>query len=139
MASRLLDRLGVVVARKYTDLDAWQLANEIRDQTRSLTASDAFRRYQWLASQMDRATSSACANIAEGFGRFKPKVFANSLRISKGSLLELRDHLQTAKTLGLTPETVQHEISHLVNRTVAALTRLIVYLETAKEPGEPEP
>jgi four helix bundle protein len=124
----------VAAARKYTDLEVWQLGNEIREKTGRLTASERFRRYQWLQSQLDQAANSVCANIAEGFGRFKPKVFANSLRISRGSLLELKDHLENAQDLNIIPEKDCLEITHLVKRTVAALTRLIVYLESAREP-----
>ena len=75
-----------------------------------------------------------CANIAEGFGRYKPKLFANSLRVSRGSLLELKDHLLNAHKLGLIGENDLRDLSHLANRAVGALTRLIAYLDTAKEP-----
>ena len=121
-------------ARRYEDLDAWRLANEVREKAGRLTKAGGFAPHSWLQSQLDRATHSACANIAEGFGRYKPKVFANSLRISRGSLLEVNDHLRRARDLGLISAADFKELSHLTNRAVGALTRLVAYLETAKEP-----
>jgi four helix bundle protein len=102
-----------VVARRYTDLDAWKLANEVRERAERLTTARGFAQHSWLHSQLDRASHSACANIAEGFGRYKPKVFANSLRISRGSLLEVQDHLQKARNLGLIADADLKEVSHL--------------------------
>ena len=122
------------MARRYTDLDAWQLASEVREKTRRLTSAPAFARHDWLQSQLHRAAHSVCANIAEGFGRYKPKVFANSLRIARGSLLEVEEHLQYARELKLIEEPALQEVLLLANRTAGALTRLIAYLETSKEP-----
>jgi len=41
-----------------------------------------------LCDQIRRASMSICANIAEGFGRFTPKDFANFLSIALGSCNE---------------------------------------------------
>ena len=121
-------------ARRYTDLDVWLLASEVRDKAHEVARRRSFDRYLWLREQMSRSAQSACANIAEGFGRFKPKEFARFLRISRGSLLEVAEHMTSAERLHLVTDKDLAAVTSLVNRAVAATTRLIRYLEHAKEP-----
>jgi four helix bundle protein len=127
----LFDAVG---ARRHTDLVVWQRASEIRERTRRLTAAGGFGRHPWLAPQLSRASQSACANIAEGFARYQPRDFARFLRVAKGSLLEVKEHLEHAHQVGLTDDTTLAELSSLVHRGVAAATKLIRYLEGAKAP-----
>jgi four helix bundle protein len=121
-------------ARRHTDLEVWKLANELRERTLTLTAADGFARQSWLKEQLVRASQSACSNIAEGFGRYRPRDFARFLRITKGSLLEIEDHLRAAKRLGAASAAEIDELSTLIRRSVACATRLIRYLETANAP-----
>jgi four helix bundle protein len=123
-----------IVAQRYEELDVWQLSREVRERTLRVTSAQPFAQYGWLQSQIARAAHSACANIAEGFGRYKPKAFANSLRISRASLLEVKEHLRYTRELNLVTEDDLKEISQIADRAIGALTRLIAYLETAKEP-----
>jgi four helix bundle protein len=46
-----------------------------------------------LKSQMRRASVSATANIAEGYGRYNYQDSTRFYRISRGSTFELKDHL----------------------------------------------
>ncbi len=123
-----------VGARRHTDLDAWKLADELRSRTQVVIAGPRFRQQDSLRSQLGRASQSACANIAEGFARYQPKDFARFLRISKGSILEAREHLLHASQLNLVSDSELVELSSLANRAIGALVRLIRYLETAKAP-----
>ena len=52
-----------------------------------------------LSGQMQRASVSIMANIAEGFGRHSDKEFANFLNLSHGSASELQSHLYVALDL----------------------------------------
>jgi four helix bundle protein len=115
-------------------LDAWQLASELRDKTSQLTKTPDFARNSWLRSQLMRATQSACSNIAEGFGRYQPRDFARFLRISRGSLTEAQEHLESARQVGLIGESELRDLVHLANRAIGAITRLVRYLERAKAP-----
>jgi len=81
------------------------------------------------------AADSACANIAEGFGRYYPKEFARFVRISKGSLAEVKDRLRSAVLRRLMTEAEANEIIVLVNRAQGACTGLIRYLDDADAPG----
>ena len=98
------------------------------------TDSAAFQQQHWLQGQLRRAAQSACANVAEGFGRYKPKDFARFVRTARGSLEETKTHLDQVQLLGLAGETEVREIRSLANRACAAATKLILYLENAKEP-----
>ena len=44
--------------------------------------------------QIRKSSSSAPANMSEGFGRFWPGEFAHKLRIAMGELHETQDHLE---------------------------------------------
>jgi len=46
------------------------------------------REYFGLTNQVRRAAVSVPANIAEGYGRFRPKEYAHHVSIAHGSLLE---------------------------------------------------
>ena len=54
-----------------------------------------------LGSQLRRAATSACANIAEGYARFGAAELSHGLSIALGSLAELDALLLIAKDTGL--------------------------------------
>ena len=112
----------------------WQLANEVRLRVHRCTDCSGFRDQLWLQGQLRRSAQSACANVAEGFGRFKPKDFARFVRNARGSMEEIKSHLEEAGLLRLAGETELREIRVLADRACAAATKLIRYLEKADEP-----
>ena len=69
-------------------------------------------------------------NIAEGFGRYRHREFAQFLSIARGSLFELHDHLLDGLARQhLQPDIVQ-QLQSLCNRTIGAVTRLMRYLKS---------
>jgi four helix bundle protein len=54
-----------------------------------------------LTSQVRRAAVSVPANIAEGYGRDSTGAYTQFLKITRGSLRELKTHLLIVKRLGL--------------------------------------
>jgi four helix bundle protein len=86
--------------KDFKDLDAWQVARELRNEmykvARLLPEFEKFA----LATQIRRAACSVTANIAEGFGRFGYQENAQFCRQARGSVFELRDHLTTCVDQG---------------------------------------
>ncbi len=72
----------------FEKLDVWKdsicLAHNIKKQTKSFPKNELFS----LTSQLDRASTSISANIAEGIGRYNHKDRIRFLYISRGSLYE---------------------------------------------------
>lgn len=87
-------------ARQYEDLTAWQLCRQFATGVavvlRRHTPAEDYDLYE----QMRSASRSPCRNIAEGFGRFFPKEFASFVRIARGSLSEMGEHLRDADAAG---------------------------------------
>ena len=63
-------------AKRYEELEAWQIADELRREVLALTEKGpASKDFKWR-DQIRDAASSAVRNIPEGFGRFRPADFA---------------------------------------------------------------
>ena len=84
----------------FTQLDVWRKAHEVIVTIYRMT--ERFPRHQLfsLTAQMQRASSSIPANIAEGYGRRGPRAKANHYNIAAGSAEELRNYLLLSKELG---------------------------------------
>lgn len=78
------------------DLNVWQEARLLNKKIYQLTANFPITEKNNLVSQLRRASSSICANIAEGFGRFNLQESMQFYRIARGSLLEIKSHLYLA-------------------------------------------
>ncbi len=86
--------------KSYEDLIVWQksvcLVEEIYTLTSSFPKSELFG----LTSQMNRSAVSVPSNIAEGFGRRPRDEFKRYLKISLGSLYELKTQVLISNRLG---------------------------------------
>ena len=78
---------------RFEDILAWQKAREVTRRIYEITARDRFARDYGLRNQLQRASVSIMANIAEGFGRHSDKEFANFLNMAHGSASETQSHL----------------------------------------------
>ena len=67
-------------------------------------------------------------NIAEGFGRYRHKEFAQFLSFARGSAFELADCLKDGVSRGYWTKGSTEDAAALCDRTIKALTRLINYL-----------
>ena len=81
---------------RFEDLDVWK--NAMRMATDIYQAFDACRDFG-LRDQICRAAVSVPSNIAEGYERGSDKEFIRFLRISLGSIAELRTQLYLAVKL----------------------------------------
>jgi four helix bundle protein len=118
------------VASHFTELDAWQLAVKLREHVARLIAQPAMRRERSLCDDLGRAAASVPNNIAEGFGRFRPKDFRRFMEIARASLCEVQNRLLEAQSRGLITRDEFSVVWQLSRRTAAAIAGLMRYLLT---------
>ena len=117
--------------RTFTELDAWKLSNAVKLGVYDLIREGKAARDLEFRDQIRNAAASAPRNIAEGFGRFRPREFAQYLRIANGSLMETSNHLRDGVDRGYFTQAQIDPLMVLSRRASAAATRLIRYLQTA--------
>lgn len=104
--------------RDFRDLVCWQLCHELKSEVWSFTATgDASRDFKFR-DQIRGSSASAQANIAEGFGRYRPAEFARFLEFACSSLRETQNHLIDARDRNYLDERLY---SRLMNLSRAAL------------------
>jgi four helix bundle protein len=81
---------------RFEDIVAWQRARELTRQIYDCSKAAPFARDFGLKDQIQRASVSAMANIAEGFERGGDREFVQFLSNSKGSTGEVKSHLYVA-------------------------------------------
>src|SRR5436305_1898571 len=119
-------------ARRFDDLIAWRLANELKESVIAFIAKQPACRDRDSCDQIRKSASSAPANVSEGFGRYYPREFARFLRIAIGSLQETLNHLEDAHKRGYLNDAEHDRLRRLCLRTIKAANRFIAYLLRAK-------
>jgi four helix bundle protein len=101
--------------------NAKRLTRSVYELSNQLPGSERFG----LVSQMQRASVSIAANIAEGLGRGSPGDLERFLRIASGSAAELTVLLELAKGIhDLSDPAIDDALDH-VRRQLTALTRQV--------------
>jgi four helix bundle protein len=112
----------------YKDLIVWKksvdFAVSINKITQTFPKSEQFG----LSSQLQRASSSIAANIAEGAGRNSDKEFIHFLSIALGSLYETETHLIIAQQIGYISNKTIGEFSF----TITEIDKMIRALQKSK-------
>ena len=124
-------------ARKLEELLVWRLGCELSDRVSDIIALPAVQRVRKLCEQLGDAADSVTGNIAEGFGRYRPREFAVFARYAKASAFEIRGHVREAHTRKLIDVQTFTETSNPARRTAIALIHLIRYLENCPPDGPP--
>ena len=107
----------------------WQLADELRCKVHDRTFQGSCVRDFRFCDQLRDAASSVTRNIAEGFGRYRHKEFANFLGIARASAFELSDILRDGVSRRHWSSDQIADLLSLTYRTIAALTSFIRYLK----------
>ena len=131
-------RVTRVGARSFSDLDVWQLSNELKLGVYELLHKPVVHRDLDFRDQMQDSARSAPRNIAEGFGRYLPREFSQYLRVANGSLMETSNHLRDGYDRGYFTKAEIEPLLILARRASAAVTRLLRYLRTVP-PNGPSP
>jgi len=121
-------------AKRYEDLDAWQLADELKEKGYALIDNSAARNDFEFRNQLRDSLSSATANIAEGFGYYDHGQFARHVRIARASEMETHDHLADGVKRGYWTNEKASPLQQLAKRAIGAATGLLRYLDTTEAP-----
>jgi len=122
-------------ARRYHDLVAWQLANELKQEVYALVDRSTALNDRKFCEQIKDATASAPRNLAEGFGCYKHPEFARYTRVDKASLVETHNHLADGVDRHHWSPREANRLQQLADRAVGACVRLLQYLESTNASG----
>jgi four helix bundle protein len=78
---------------RFEDINAWQEARKLTSMAYSLTSQGKLQRDYGLKDQIQRASVSVMANIAEGFGSRRNGEFNQFLSYSRRSAIEVQSLL----------------------------------------------
>jgi four helix bundle protein len=123
-----------VAIHRFEDLDAWRLSFELQRSVFAFTAYGAAWQDLKFREQIRDAAASAPRNIAEGFGRYRPREFARFLHIARGSH-ETRHHLHDALQRSYLTAKEHDKLIHLSDRAIGATTALLHYLNRCDAHG----
>lgn len=126
----------------FEELDCWKKIAALRSKlsllVKSFPSEEKFR----LVDQIVRASRSATANIAEGYGRFHYQENIQFCRQSRGSLYEIIDHLIVCRDEKFISDEQLKTLKNEIQNCLAVLNGYINYLSKAKaqskELKEPE-
>ena len=102
--------------KKFEDIKAWQKARRLTSKIYKASSSLRFAQDFGLRNQIQRASVSIMANIAEGFGRHSDREFANFLSIAHASVSEVQSHLYVALDLDYIEAEVFKELYDLLEQ-----------------------
>ncbi|MBP7810327.1 MAG: four helix bundle protein [Bacteroidia bacterium] len=112
----------------FEELECWKEAADLRKRIRVIVKTFPQEEKYKLVDQLIRASRSATANIAEGFGRYHYKENAKFCRNSRGSLNEIIDHLIVAREEEYISDKELAELKIKTNKCILILNGYIKYL-----------
>lgn len=120
---------AVSAIQRFEDLVAWQRARELTREIYLATRAPEFARDFGLSGQIQRASVSIMANLAEGFERGSRAEFHQYLSIAKASCAEVRSHIYVATDIGY----LNTENSARLLGLAEEVTRIVAGLRKAVE------
>jgi 2-aminomuconate deaminase len=125
----------MATVKKFTDLEVWQLANELEkkifEQIYNFTLSKDFA----LKDQLNRSAGSISDNIAEGFGRGGRLEFIQFLSIARASASELQSQLIRCLNRNHFSQEIFNELNELADKTGKKIGAFIKYLNSSEKTG----
>jgi len=116
---------------RFEDILSWQEARGlVKSVYAAIDANERFRKDFRLANQIQSASVSCMANMAEGFCRHSRKEFIQFLYVAKGSAAEIQSHLYVALDLSYVSQEVFDTIYDKADKVSRMVSNLIKYLRT---------
>ena len=120
----------MAVATKFEELLSWQRMHELNIEVIKATENGPANRDFRFRDEIRDAADSAERNIAEGFARYNPSVFANFLDYSRASAAETRSMLKKGRACGyFSPEDFER-LDRLAARGSQAVAKFQRYLRS---------
>ena len=119
--------------KKFEEIHAWQKARKATKKVYEATQRSEFASDFGLRNQIQRASVSVMANIAEGFGRYSDKEFANFLNIAHSSVCEVQSHLYVALDVGYFEQEVFSSLYGLFEEVAKMIRALAAHLRQTKQ------
>lgn len=118
--------------KDFTDLIVWQKSHDLVLKIYKLIKLLPGEEKYNLIDQIRRSSSSICANIAEGYGRFYYQDNISFCRKARGSLDETRNHLMQIKDLNLASKDDCENLLDNCEEVRRLINGLISYLQKQK-------
>jgi four helix bundle protein len=120
----------VAGANRFEELLSWQRMHELNIEVWKATEHGPVARDFDFRNEIRDAADSAERNIAEGFGRFNPPVFANFLDFSRASALETKSLLKKGLAVGYFKAEEATRLESLADRGLQAVAKFQRYLRS---------
>lgn len=120
------------IIRTFEDLDVWKVCRDLRGQIATIARTFPTEEQYRLRDQLVRASRSATANLAEGYGRFHYAENLQFARHARGSLYEVIDHLTVAQEEKLISDETFTSMREAVLRAISVVNGFIRYLSRAR-------
>jgi four helix bundle protein len=117
-------------AKRVQDLDVWRLCEEVRLLVLAGIESAPARKDFKFCNQILRAAEDAVSDISEGFGRFRPREFAQFLGYAIASTAEVLARTRYAHDRKYFDDETAARLVLLCTRADRALRSLRAYLWT---------
>ena len=122
-------------AKDFRDLEVWQHCRDLRRDIETVAKTFPKEEQFRLKDQMIRAARSVTANRAEGFGRYHYQEFIQHMRMARGSVYELLDHLVVAVDNDYLGTDDFSSYEQRIESALKLLNGYVRYLRTRKESG----
>lgn len=118
---------------KFEELPIWKEALALTKLVYDLLAKGIFAKDFGLRDQTRRAVVSISSNIVEGFEKNNNNEFIRYLKISKGSIGEVRNQLYIALSVGYITKTEFESVNSRLDKLARNVGALTGYLETYRK------
>lgn len=121
---------------RFEDLNIWKESMVLTKEIYKTTSCTCFTKDRGLQDQIRRASISISSNIVEGFEKNNNNEFIRFLKISKGSIGEVRNQLHIALMINyITQDQFDHLNTNLDN-LAKQVGGFIAYLQKKRENKE---
>ena len=120
---------------KFENLNIWRVSLNGTKLIYDFTAKKEFSKDFALRDQIRRAVISISSNIVEGFEKNNNNEFIRFLKISKGSLGEVRNQLYIALAVNYITKEEFNTTNKLFQELANQIGKFISYLETQRKSG----